>query len=229
MPNTVLITGSNRGLGLGFVKYYLNSASTIIACCRNPGNASELVKLAARNNNLRIYPLDLADESSIEQIACQTEDLNIDLLINNAGVSQPLPFDNWDKSYFQTHLDTNLIGPALLSQKVASNMATGSKVIQIGSGRSSLAWNQSPTDELDAYGISKAALNMLMRRISAKLASKNITTITISPGWVQTDTGGTEATLTVAESVNLMCKVIHSVSLQDSGSFYAETGEIIPW
>lgn len=229
MADTVLITGANRGLGLGFVKHYINSASTVIACCRNPSDARELKALAERTTNVRIYPIDMADEGSITQIANHTEDLNIDLLINNAGISQPMSFDNWSATHFQTHLNVNLIGPALLSQKIASNMRAGGKIIQIGSGRSSLTWNQSPEDELDAYGISKAALNMLMRRMAEKLANEAITTVTISAGWVQTDTGGKDAPLTVAESVELMCRIINSVSLENSGSFYSETGDIIPW
>lgn len=229
MPKIVLITGANRGLGLGFVKHFVNSASTIIACCRCPSKAEELSALALKFANINIYSVDLTEESSINQLARKIDHLSIDLLINNAGVSQPLSFGKWTKAHFQAHLDTNLIGPALLSQRISSNMAVGGKVILVGSGRSSLRWNQSPLDELDAYGISKAALNMLMRRMATKLASKRVMTISISPGWVQTDTGGKEAPLTVTESVELMCKVIDSTCLENSGSFYSETGESIPW
>ena len=81
MPTTV-ITGANRGIGLELAAQCLKRGDTVIAGCRSPGDAHELMGLVPE----RILELDVGDEASIASFARSIEG-PIDLLINNAGTS----------------------------------------------------------------------------------------------------------------------------------------------
>jgi NAD(P)-dependent dehydrogenase (short-subunit alcohol dehydrogenase family) len=88
----------------------------------------------------------------------------------------------------------------------------------IGEVSSSGAW---------LYRVSKAALNMAVK--SASLDYPKTTFIAMNPGWVQTDMGGANASITVEESVAGMCKTLDSVDAKHSGSFYSYNGRQLPW
>ena len=60
--STVLITGSNRGIGLEFVKQYSQSDCKVIATCRNPSKADDLNELAKTNSNINVLAADITQE-----------------------------------------------------------------------------------------------------------------------------------------------------------------------
>ena len=78
-----------------------------------------------------------------------------------------------------------------------------------------------------AYRLSKSALNALTIVLSQELSSKDIEVNAICPGWVQTDMGGYEATLTVKESVESIKKFALSDNFPN-GKFLRH-GQILPW
>ena len=85
----ILITGSNRGIGLELVRHFLLDDDTrIFATCRNPDRAEQLQDLSKQSGaRLRVLQLDINDASSIEaaakSVAAQIDGL--DVLVNNAG------------------------------------------------------------------------------------------------------------------------------------------------
>ena len=81
---TVVITGANRGIGLGLVQEFLAKNTRVIAGCRHPEKATALNELA-QNAALEILPLDVADEASVSNFIASLADKPIDILINNAG------------------------------------------------------------------------------------------------------------------------------------------------
>ena len=80
-----------------------------------------------------------------------------------------------------------------------------------------------------AYRASKTALNMVMVNAAAELKGKGIATVVLHPGWVQTDMGGRNAPVKVADSAAGIIKVIAGVSLETSGRFYNYDGAALPW
>ena len=84
---TVLVTGSNRGLGYEFVRQYAAQGWTVIATTRNPESAPELKELAAKNKNIVIEKLDVLDLPGIKALAAKYQGQAIDVLLNNAGES----------------------------------------------------------------------------------------------------------------------------------------------
>ena len=85
MPN-VLITGSNRGLGLEWVRQYAEEGRRVFATCRKPTEAVELNDLAVSRKNVTVHPLDVTKTDEINALAVELMKEPIDVLINNAGV-----------------------------------------------------------------------------------------------------------------------------------------------
>ena len=227
---TVLITGANRGLGLGLTRHYLDQGARVIATARDPSSSFDFEPLSRSYvYRFTVLPLDVASADSIMDAARRIGDIRFDLVINNAGVCPDEPFGSWEASTFATAFAVNTTGPALISQAMAPLLKRGAKLVNISSALGSCSLDLNPETGLDAYGASKTALNMITRRLATKLAPRQITVVAISPGWVQTRMGGDDAELTVGESVSSVTAVIESIDLDHSGRFMSRSGETLPW
>ena len=83
----VLVTGANRGLGLGFVKKYLGKNVNVVGTTRDLKSSKELMAIKERfPDNLEIFELDLLKESAGYTLANFLGDKPIDIFINNAGL-----------------------------------------------------------------------------------------------------------------------------------------------
>lgn len=232
MGETVLITGANRGLGLGFVKYYLNKGWFVIASVRDVQRCSELKLLTEKYaDNLKIEVLDVSKTVSIDSFSerFQKKNQKLDIVINNAGIFIEESFGKWTAEAFMDTFQTNSVGVALFSQAILSSILPNGKLINMSSGLGSVALNINPQMPFEAYAMSKAALNIFTKRLASKSEAKDKIVIALSPGWVQTDMGGTEAPLTVNEAIEKMGAVIENLSINDSGKFLSEDGEVLPW
>jgi len=146
-------------------------------------------------------------------------------LINNAGVAEHQVFGNWTQAAFINNYVTNALGPALLIQALDTLFIAHSKIIQLSSGLASIQDNLNPLAEFDAYAMSKAALNMMNRRLAAKLADRKIISCAISPGWVRTQMGGANATSSIEETAIRLAQTIDKLNLSDSGKFLDPDGK----
>ena len=79
---TIFITGSNRGIGLEFVKQYSLKNWDVIATCRNTNKAEELIEFSKNHNNLSLMDLDITNKDSVEELANKLDGKPIDILIN---------------------------------------------------------------------------------------------------------------------------------------------------
>ena len=204
MP-TVLITGANRGLGLEFARQYLADDWQVYAACRDPDSASELRQLAdASGHRLQILALDVTAPASVKAAVAELDGQAIELLLNNAGVggARGQTIGNVDYKAWAKVLDVNTMGPMRVSEAFVDYVARSERklIVTLTSGMGSIADNTSGGSI--AYRSSKAAVNMVMRSLAIDLAPRGITCVVVNPGWVRTDMGGLNATLTPAESVN---------------------------
>ncbi len=240
MP-TILITGASRGIGLELVRQYAAEGADIVAACRDPAKADKLQTLAATHENIRLETLNVIDAKSIAALAEKLKDATIDILVNNAGLFSGAPgfispdptdrsqiFGTIDPEAWERVLRTNSIAPVIMTQAFASHLARSKqgKVIMISSIAGSIA---QMSGEHMAYYTSKAALNAAMVVLSRPLRARNIATVSVHPGWVKTDMGGSQAPFDVAPCIAGVRKVIAALSVQNTGQFVGYDGTIIPW
>ncbi|MEH6637300.1 MAG: SDR family oxidoreductase [Halioglobus sp.] len=222
---TVLVTGANRGLGLEFAKQLQEKGYKVIGTARNPEAATELKATGAR-----VEQLDVASQSSVEALAKVLQGVPIDILINNAGMANridsslaTLDFDAMERTF-----QVNAMGPLRVTQALLPNLqaAQGKTIINITSRLGSIELS---TGGLYSYRTSKTALNQINKIVSVELAPQGYTSIVMHPGWVKTDMGGADATLTIPESITGMLTVIDSLTIDKTGKFFNYNGEEIPW
>ena len=188
--NTVLITGCNRGIGLEFVKQYLLLNWKVIATCRNPEQANDLIDLSIDYPDLLLRPLDITKESSVNALAGEIGDLPIDMLINNAaylGPPSPQKFGQIDYPMFTKSLEVNAIGPIRVTERLIKNIRLGNmkKIVFLGSAAGSIA-QIAPPITLYSYRASKAALHLSVNNLYHELKSEKIIVSLINPGLVDT-------------------------------------------
>ena len=234
MARTALVTGANRGIGLEFVRQLLARGDHVVAACRHPGKASALNTLAGEHpGRLHVLPLDVADAKSRASLLHDLplvlgDDGRIDLLLNNAGVLHSGErFGHLDQAVLEDSLRINAIGPFLLSEAVAPLLADGARIANLSSVMGSIT--RQGAFRSPSYGASKAAQNLLNAQLAHALAARNIRVLSLHPGWVQTDMGGTGAEVTPAESVAGLLEVIDAATPAQSGSFLDWRGQSVPW
>ena len=228
---TVLITGTNRGIGLEFVKQFLAREDTVLATCRDMGSATELRQLKNDTRKLHIFELDVSSQKSMEDLTLQLTGHAIDIFINNAGVYGPRDstFGKVSANEWAKVLQVNAEAPMILTQLLIDNLRDGSdkKLLYITSKMGSIDDNKGGGSYV--YRSSKAALNAVVKSISVDLRDSGFSVAVLHPGWVQTDMGGPNALIDVTTSVSKMIDVIDNLNSHNSGSFFNYDGGIIPW
>ncbi len=231
--NTVLITGSNRGIGLELVQRYLARGDAVIACCRDPAGAKALQSLTAEAPTLSIEALSVADADSVRDLKRRLGERPINILINNAGMGGPYldkePADDLDIEAWLETFRVNSIAPLHLLRQLRSNLAAagGAKAVSISSQMGAISFEFAHT--MYAYSASKAALNKIMRMIAEDMKADRIAVHVMHPGWVRTDMGGSGADISAQESADGIVTVIDELGLEDAGSFRKWNGEVHPW
>ncbi|MBS0557613.1 MAG: SDR family oxidoreductase [Proteobacteria bacterium] len=229
----VLVTGTNRGLGLEFVRQLLARGDRVIATCRHPGKALALTELAAAHpGHLHVLPLDLASERSIAEAAREAAALTnaLDMLINNAGML--VSGERFGAIAHKSLTDSfaaNVAGPVLLTQALAPLLEKGKhpRVLNLSTRLASIAGTTS--FGTPSYSMSKAALNMATRQLATALTPHEIIVFCASPGWVKTDMGGANAPVTPHDSVAGLIKVLDAATQADAGCFVDYKGVEIAW
>ncbi|KAG7399720.1 hypothetical protein PHYBOEH_008054 [Phytophthora boehmeriae] len=236
---TVLITGSNRGIGLAFVKHYVANDWKVIAATRDPLSSTDLKEL----NLEKIIQIDTSDEASIIAAADELKGQPIDLLINNAGIAHGGTIDMITKVDMMKQFEINAVGPFLMTRALLPNLklavaTNGSaKVVQITSHmgsitdvrRGSLYGFPDESGGLYGYRASKSGLNMVNACLAADLKGDKILTLVLHPGYVKTRMTGDTGDVSAENSVAGMTKIIKELTPEDSGKFFNYSGDNVPW
>jgi len=234
---TVFITGSNRNIGLEFVKQFSANNWNVIATARNPQEASELQTIAAEHNNVVIEQLDVTNHEQIESLAEKYKDQPIDILLSNAALTprykSALKKIKWvDFDIARSSFEINVLGPLKLIQSFMPNVekSQGKKIIALSSKVGSFG-ERPKIPFMYSYSISKAALNSLLYSLSFESKRKNILVVAISPGMVNTTPGmKLPGAVETEESVTKMMQVIEGLTMNDNGHFIDyEDGRKLAW
>lgn len=237
---TVLVTGSNRGIGLEFVRQYAALGWNVIATCRRPAEADVLAKLADEYPNIRIEQLDVLRHEMVDALARKYKKQPIDVLLNNAGFFGDtlqlsgsffgrLNYDLWD-----LYVRTNAIGPLKMAEAFFGSvlLSEQKKIMTVSSLQGSI--EDSYGEGSFFYRGSKAALNMFLHTVAeqAKVRKSGVLIGLFSPGLIIDDRTRNlrlEGKVERPVSVSGMIKVIENFTPEMSGGFYKYTGDTVPW
>ncbi|MDC7253240.1 MULTISPECIES: SDR family oxidoreductase [unclassified Shinella] len=215
----MLVTGAGRGLGRALADLYAAAGFRVIACTRQgTGDAP---------------PLDVSDAVSIAALGDHLAGVPIDIVINNAAIRG----DTGGLASLETHgflevMRINALAPLLVARALRPNLLAGRRrvIANIGSRAGSLAEGTIDDEDGDyAYRCSKAALNMATVKLAQDFRSDGIAVLSLHPGWVKTDMGGTEAAVEVAESALGLKRLIDGATMTETGSFRAYDGRPVLW
>lgn len=229
----IFITGANRGIGLELTRQCLQRGGHVFASCRQPELADELqILMTEYSDRLTVLQLDVTDQAEVVAAAesLTTEVDGLDILFNNAGVSLGGEHvGNLDVDSMLNVLHVNSVGPLIVAQSLLDLLRAGQdpKIVNITSQLGSITRKRSGGRY--SYDGSKAALNMFTRTLAFEVMADGIITIVIHPGWVRTDMGGKNASISAEESAQGILQVTEGLTKDDVGRFLQWDGAELPW
>lgn len=234
---TALVTGANRGLGLEYCRQLAAAGWRVVAGTRHPGNSAGLQQLArVAPTTVSIVSLDVVKAAEVEALAKELAGQPLDLLINNAGTFGPegattgmryQSLASMDYAIWREILEVNVLAQFRMTVAMAPMLRLAARplVVMLSSDLGSIAnntWGQS-----HAYRTSKAALNMLTKGIANEW--RDLTIVSIAPGWCKTDLGGDQAEIDPADSVRDQLQTFTTLTAAHSGQFIDRFGAPVAW
>lgn len=240
---TALVTGGNRGIGQQVARVLASEGWDVLVGSRDTarGQAAAARLRKETGGRLKAVTLDVTSDESVALAAQKLRDgaIRIDALVNNAGVYGAA------RSTLQT-IETNFFGPLRVTLGVLPLLRDGASITNVTSGlgsldnldaahRALLADPALTRDALeaamrrfaqgdedwgtDAYGVSKAALDVLTRLLAVELAPRQIRVNATCPGWVRTEMGGRHAPRTVEQGA---ASVLFGVTTTATGGVFRD-------
>lgn len=181
-----LITGTSTGIGYAVAVHLARTGFRVHATMRDLAKSGRLKEtIKSQNLPVSVHELDVTDEHSIKQVVAKIVDAekHIDVLINNAGLSNACPMEIYPEDEHRMLFETNYWGPVHLAQAVLPGMRTRGHgaIVNVSSilGRVAVV-NQA------AYCASKFAIEAFSESLALEVAPMGIRVIIIEPGVIAT-------------------------------------------
>jgi 3-oxoacyl-[acyl-carrier protein] reductase len=207
-----IVTGCARGIGKSIVEVLASNGANIWACARTQSNEFELyLQDLSRIYNVKLTPIyfDLGSKEEMKNAVklIIAEKVEIDILINNAGVTYNALFQMSTQSKIEEIMNINFTGPFLFTQYIVKLMLKSKKgsIINISSS-AALDGNSGRA----VYGASKAALLCATKALAAELGGQGIRANVIAPGITETD-------MLESMSDDIINETINNTDLRRSG------------
>ncbi len=224
---TVLVLGASRGLGFALTKEWLERGWHVIATVRSP--SGELTALAARfPGSLEIETVDIANSESIRALRGRLGGRRLDVLYINAGIARgieksPAAADEQD---FLDMMLVNAFSPVRAAEFLRDLVPAGGTIAIMTSELGSI---QNANGSWQLYSSSKAALNMLMKGYAAQHKEDRHTLLLVAPGWVRTEMGGSDALLSIEESIPLVVDMVEANRGRPGLRYVDRFNASLPW
>ncbi|KAF2135646.1 uncharacterized protein K452DRAFT_303398 [Aplosporella prunicola CBS 121167] len=232
----VLITGAGRGIGKALATSYLGRDNTIVvAAIRKAASAEALSSIPKGNNSkLIVVHIDSSEEKSataaVHELVSKHSIDHLDIVIANAGIIEDYsPVANLPLNVLKHHVEVNSYGPLLLFQAtlpLLEKASSPAKFIAIGSPSGSISTIETRPFPVAAYGISKAAVHYIVRKIHVE--HHEIIAFVVDPGFVQTESGNSaavafglkEAPTTIADSTKFLISTIEGATKEKTSGHF---------
>lgn len=217
-----LITGSNRGIGLELTSQLHKRGENVFATCRK--SSEELNGLGVNV----IENVDISSGQSITNLKRKLNNIKLDCLIHNAGVSEYNSFEDLDPESIKRQFDINALSPLCMTRSLISFFNKNSKIAFITSRMGSIDDNTSGSSY--GYRMSKVAMSMAAKSLALDLFNKEIYVAILHPGLVRTRmTGFTRNGISTIESAKGLLERIDLLDKKNTGKFFHANGEELPW
>lgn len=225
-----LIIGASRGIGLGLVERLLERRWRVTATSRHDVDPG-LAELAERyQGKLQQERVDIDLEDQVSALHERLAGRSFDLVHVNAGVTH----ERWETvaevstETFQRLMLTNALSPMRFIERFQDRATPTGALAVTSSGQGSITNNTRVTG-WEVYRASKSALNQLMRSFAARHPDDAHTLLLLAPGWVRTELGGPEASLSVEQSTSGLADVIEAQAGHPGLQFLDHAGRTVPW
>jgi NAD(P)-dependent dehydrogenase (short-subunit alcohol dehydrogenase family) len=224
-----LIIGASRGLGHAMAAELVAKGWHVTGTVRSTG--TPLHALAqAHPGQVEIETIDICVPEQIAALHDRLSGRVFDMLFVNAGTTNPDPNQTIGEVSTRDFVDlmiTNALSPMRVVESLTPLVAPAGLIGVMSSGQGSIANNLVGLREL--YRGTKAALNMFMRSYAARQAGSAHAMVVMAPGWVRTDLGGSEAPLTIADSVPRLVDVLLAQRGTPGLQYLDYLGRTVPW
>ncbi len=230
-----VVTGAYRGLGLETTRQLSSLGHRVVLAARREAEGRAAAeKLAAGGAHVRFAPLDVTGAEAIRALRdmLKRDYGRIDVLVNNAGIFPDPSPGTPAASIFEAELatlrsafETNTLAALRLCQQLIPLMEGRGRVVNVSSGMGQLS---DMNGCCPGYRLSKTALNAVTRIFADELRGTAIKVNSVCPGWVRTDMGGPNATLSLEEGARGIVWAATLPADGPTGGFFRH-GERIPW
>jgi NAD(P)-dependent dehydrogenase (short-subunit alcohol dehydrogenase family) len=225
----VLLIGGSRGLGYAIAAEYVDRGSEVVATVRGPGRTALHDLKDTAGGKLEIEHVDINEPEQVDGLRDRIAGCSFDLLFVNAGVTngpEETPADVTTEEFTRLMV-TNALSPMRAIETLGDLVEPSGTIATMSSGQGSVADNERGGFEI--YRASKSALNQLMRSYAARHRGDERTLLLMAPGWVKTDLGGPEASLTIEESIPNLVTTVDAQRGRPGLRYLDYLGRPIPW
>lgn len=226
MTQTALIVGASRGLGLGLVREYLARGWRVTATVRDPAGEAALRALPGAER-LTVLHADVASDADAARLA-EAVAAPLDLLLLNAGVMTSGDVSAPSYEAIDQAMRINAVGPARLAWALIDKVVEQTGVVAfMSTAMGSIAAGGTGSD---VYRASKAAQNRFARSLwEGPAKARGVTVLSLHPGWVRTEMGGTAAPVEIADSCRGLADQIAANAGAHDHRFLDYAGQVVPW
>lgn len=217
----IVVTGSNRGIGLALVRQLVARGDEVIAVCRTASDALRATGAEIREG------VDVADDASVSRLAEALGERPVDVLVNNAGVLSRESLDDLDFDRIRRQFEVNALGPLRVTAALRDRLGKGAKVAIVTSRMGSVADNDS--GGMYGYRMSKAAVNAAGVSLARDLRSRGVAVVLLHPGYVATDMTRHGGPVQPDEAARGLIARIDELTIEESGRFRHAEGPVLPW
>jgi len=194
MPKTTIITGASRGMGRNtavnlarrdvdiIFTYHSNQTEAEALIREIEGMGRKAVALQLDTGDLRTFDGFVQD---VRKTLQSWGSDGFDYLVNNAGNSQHINFEQMTEADFDAVVNVHFKGVYFLTQKLLPLLNDGGRIVNMSSGLTRVSFPGS-----SAYAAAKGAIEVLTRYLAKELGPRRITANVVAPGPVQTDFSG---------------------------------------
>jgi NAD(P)-dependent dehydrogenase (short-subunit alcohol dehydrogenase family) len=226
---TILLIAASRGLGLAMAGEFLKKGWNVVGTVR-AGSRTRLHDLADEHpGRLQIETVNICEQAQVAALHERLSGRLFQMLFVNAGTTNNEKDTIGDVSTeeFVRVMITNSLCPMRVVESLQELVTPDGLIGVMSSGQGSVTNNVKGMREV--YRGSKAALNQFMRSYAARQAAIPRALVLMAPGWVRTELGGSQAPLSIEDSVPNLVNVLLNKQGKPGLEYFDYLGRTVPW